>query len=161
LLQHLGRIAPEQRARVAEKALQALLPEHRESHDEMAAKAMRLLANPELAWLFAGNSRAEVPFLVNARRNGAPVRLAGRFDRLIVDADTVTVVDYKSDANPPATPEAVQNAYLAQLGLYALVAGQLFPQHSVKAAVLWTRLESLMFLPKSLLAEAVSAFTVE
>ena len=161
LLQHLGRIAPEQRTRVAEKALQALLPEHKDSHADMAAKAMRLLADPELAWLFAGNSRAEVPFLVNARRNGAPVRLAGRFDRLIVDANTVTVVDYKSDANPPETPEAVQNAYLMQLGLYALVAGQLFPQHSVKAAVLWTRLESLMFLPKSLLAEAVSAFTVE
>jgi ATP-dependent helicase/nuclease subunit A len=60
----------------------------------------------------------------------------------------------------PATPDGVPPAYLAQLGLYAQIAGQLFPGRTIEAAILWTTLELLMNLPAARLRQAVSGFTI-
>ena len=122
---------------------------------------MTILDNPAFAHLFGATSRAELPFLANARRNGAPIRLAGRIDRLVVDDHRVLVVDYKSDAAAPRLVADVPGVYLTQLGLYALVAGQLFPGKEVLAGILWTTLESLMILPREDLAGATRGFTME
>ena len=81
-------------------------------------------------------------------------------DRVVVDDSGVLVVDYKSDALVPDGAADVPGNYLTQLGLYALVAGQLFPGRPVRAAILWTELESLMNLPNELLAAARSDFTL-
>ena len=43
------------------------------------------------------------------------------------------VVDFKSDATVPEVGNGVPASYLTQLGLYALVAGQLFPGREVSA----------------------------
>jgi ATP-dependent helicase/nuclease subunit A len=157
LLQHLGKVTPANWPMVIDKVL---LPESPSRHAAIAEKAVSILTRPDLAGLFAPNSRAEVPFLVDANRNGVPIRLAGRIDRLVVDQDKVLVVDYKSDSVPPTSAEAVPQGYLTQLGLYALVAGQLFPGLAVESAILWTRLELLMILPAGLLANATSGFTM-
>ncbi|ODT75111.1 MAG: double-strand break repair helicase AddA [Pelagibacterium sp. SCN 64-44] len=158
LLQHLGGVEPSLRAEVGRKALVSLLPEAPASHDRLHAKALSILQRPELAGLFGPNSRPEVPFLLDARRDGEDIRLAGRMDRLVIDDSGVVVVDYKSDMSVPARPEDVTGNYLTQLGLYALVASQLFPGQDVRAAILWTELESLMFLPPDLLAAARQGF---
>ncbi|MGV3652370.1 MAG: double-strand break repair helicase AddA, partial [Devosia sp.] len=149
LLQHLGRVQEADRPRVAAKAAQALLPEAPQLHAPLAQKALRILAAPDLSRVFGPGSRAEVPFLVKGLRDGQPIRLAGRIDRLVVDETRVLVVDYKSDARVPAESSGAPRAYVTQLGLYALVAGQLFPRHAVETAILWTSLESLMYLPEA------------
>lgn len=160
LLQHLSRIEEAARPAIALRALRTLLPDAPDSHERLAAKAVSILSRPELAHLFGPESRAEVPFLANAARAGKPVRLAGRIDRLVVTPDHVLVVDFKSDADPVLQPDRVPAKYLAQLGLYALVAGQLFPSHEVRAGILWTSLESLLELSREALAEAASTFTM-
>jgi ATP-dependent helicase/nuclease subunit A len=160
LLQHLGSLPPASWQKAVEKALPVLLPEAPERHAQLAAKAMSILANPEFAELFGADSRAEVPFLLDAMRHGAPVRLAGRIDRIVVAKGHVTVVDYKSDAIPPGTASEVPASYLTQVGLYAYVASQLFPKLVVRAGILWTSMESLMILPPATLRDAVSAFTM-
>jgi ATP-dependent helicase/nuclease subunit A len=101
-----------------------------------------------------------VPFHLAARRDGVPVRLAGRIDRLVVEKTAVLVVDYKSDADPPGDASQVPASYLTQVGLYAHVASQLFPGRAIEAGILWTTLESLMILPSARLRDAVSAFTM-
>ncbi len=160
LLQHLGKLDPGTWPAVTEKALGSLLPEHPASHAAVGAKARSILTRLELAQLFGPGSRAEVPILAQGKRNSLPITVAGRIDRLIVEPRRVLVVDYKSDAQAPASVEAVPKAYLAQLGLYALIAGQLFPGLEVQAAILWTGPETLMKLPPSLLRTAVSGFTI-
>ncbi|NMA98525.1 MAG: double-strand break repair helicase AddA [Phyllobacteriaceae bacterium] len=161
LLQHLGRVGREHWEAVAPKALETLLPGAEERHLPLSQKAISILSRPELAHLFGPGSRAEVPFLVAARRKGEAVKLSGRIDRLVVDDSRVLVVDYKSDRSVPDKAADVPRNYRTQLGLYALVAGQLFPGRSVEAAILWTELESLMNLPSELLAEARMDFTLE
>ena len=161
LLQHLAGLPPGDRERVAEKALPVLLPEAPAAHAGLARKALAILGNPAFAELFGPDSRAEVPFFINARRDGKPVRLAGRIDRILVAKGRVLVVDYKSDATPPGSLADVPKPYLTQVGLYAQVAGQLFPGLAVEAGILWTTLESLMILSQPSIRDAVSAFTMQ
>ena len=160
LLQHLGKLDPAQWPLVVPKAMAALLPDVPRRHAAVGDKAMSILRRPELAHVFGPNGRAEVPFLLDVDRNGQVSRLAGRIDRLIVDDSHVMVVDYKSDAAVPANAELVPQNYRTQVGLYALVAGQLFPGRTIRAAILWTTLESLMELPPAVLAEATAGFTL-
>jgi ATP-dependent helicase/nuclease subunit A len=160
LLQHLGRWPADERLGAATGALAVLLPEDGARHGEIAGKAVSILARPELAFAFGPGTRAEVPFFIDAKRDGKAIRLAGRIDRLVIDETGVTVIDYKSDASVPGGPGDVPGNYLTQLGLYALVAGQLFPGRQVHASILWTRLESLMNLPPDLLATGTKGFTM-
>ncbi len=159
LLQHLSNIDPAHWDAVSARALPALLPDPTE-HARILAQARSILTRPELAHLYGPDSRGEVPILARGTRNGAPVTIAGRIDRLVVKPGRVLIVDYKSDANPPGSPDGVPAAYLSQMGLYALVASQLFPAHSIEAAILWTSLEALMDLPSAKLREAVAGFTI-
>lgn len=160
LLQHLGRVDRPLWPVIVPKALGALLPKAPAAHERIGAKAISILTRPELAAIFAPNSRAEVPFLVDAIRDNSPIRLGGRIDRLVIDDSSLLVVDYKSDMAVPGGPGDVPGPYLTQLGLYALVASQLFPDRQVDAAILWTGLESLMILPSDLLVEAAKGFTL-
>ncbi|MHA6299630.1 double-strand break repair helicase AddA [Devosia sp. CAU 1758] len=160
LLQHLGRVERTDWERVAPLAVESLLPQFEHIHTRVAAKAVSILTQPALAQLFGPMSRAELPFRIRAKERGKLVWLSGRIDRLVVDEQGVLVVDYKSDATVPGGPSDVPGNYLTQLGLYALVAGQLFPGRSVRAAILWTELESLMNLPNGLLEQARATFTL-
>ncbi|SEP59906.1 DNA helicase/exodeoxyribonuclease V, subunit A [Devosia sp. YR412] len=160
MLQHLGRVDPALWPAVVPKALLALLPDSPETHERIGDKAIAILTRPELAQFFGANSRAELPFMLKATRDGKDIVLTGRMDRLVIDAEGVVVIDYKSDALVPGGPGDVPGNYLTQLGLYALVAGQLYPGRTIRAAILWTRLESLMFLPSDTLAAATRGFTM-
>ncbi len=161
LLQHLGKVDPVQREAVAARALETLLPTAPAQHAELARKAMSILTRPELAHLFGPDSRAEIPFFAEAERKGERIRVLGRIDRIVVNPTSVLLVDFKSDADPTMEPDRVKPAYLQQLGLYALVAGQLFPGRQVEAAILWTSLESLLKLPPAALADAAGGFTIQ
>ncbi len=160
LLQHLGRVEPSQRPQVALRALEVLMPTRPEQHAGLAAKALSIMGRPELADVFGPHSRAEVPFFAEARKGSEPIRVIGRVDRLVVQPGRVLIVDFKSDANPAPSAAEVNPAYVTQLGLYALVANQLFPGHRVEAAILWTSLEKLVDLPREALAEATRGFTM-
>ena len=159
LLQHLSHIDPLHWDAVSARALPMLLPDS-PRHAAVLAKARSILTRPELAHLFGPDSRGEVPILAQGLRGTAPITIAGRIDRLVVKPGRVLIVDYKSDANPPGSPDGVPAAYLTQMGLYALVASQLFPGQSIEAAILWTSLETLMDLPAAKLRETVAGFTV-
>ncbi len=164
LLQHLGKVDPAERAKVAARALETLLPTAPAQHAPLAQKAMSILTRPELAHLFGPDSRAEVPFFAEAQRAGKSgperIRLIGRIDRIVVNPTSVLLVDFKSDADPVMEPDQVKPAYLQQLALYALVARELFPGKLVEAAILWTSLESLIKLPPAVLAGAAGGFTI-
>ncbi len=159
LLQHLSHIDMAHWDVVSERALPTLLPDT-QSHAAILTRAKSILTRPDLAHLYGPDSRGEVPILARGMRGTTPVTIAGRIDRLVVRPGRVLIVDYKSDARPPGSPDGVPAAYLSQMGLYALVAQQLFPGHSIAAAILWTSLETLMDLPAAKLRETVASFTV-
>ncbi len=161
LLQHLCNITPDLQMKIAKKALQILLPDKKEWHDELAKKAISILSNKNFEFLFGKNSRSEVAFLANGQKNGTPISLAGRIDRIIIEKNNILIIDFKSDSSPPKNLDEIPPHYLSQMALYVLVAQKIFKQYEIEGAIFWTQSESLTKLPKNLLQKYFSDFSLE
>ncbi len=148
LLQHLPDHAPSQRAAMAHRFLAR--PGHGLGSDEAAAvlaEVTALLANPLLADALGPASLAEAPL---AGRVGGRL-IAGQVDRLLVTADRVLVLDYKTNRPPPVTAEAVAPLYLRQMAAYRALLRAAFPGRAVECALVWTYGARVMVLPDALL----------
>jgi ATP-dependent helicase/nuclease subunit A len=118
----------------------------------LLADVSRILTNPSLAPLFAAGTLAEVPF--TAGLSGRP--LTGTIDRLIVTPDRVLVVDFKTNAVIPASPEEVPEGLRRQMGAYAAALGLIYPGRRIDTAILWTRTATLMPLPHDMVMDALA-----
>lgn len=115
--------------------------------------ARRVLLDPALTDLFAEPALTEVE--VSAGLDGR--RILGAIDRLIVGAEVVQVVDYKSNTVIPDRPEDVPEGLLRQMGAYAAALTQIYPGRRIETAILWTRAPRLMLLPPDIVAAALAA----
>ncbi|MFK8040216.1 MAG: UvrD-helicase domain-containing protein [Rickettsiaceae bacterium] len=68
----------------------------------------------------------------------------GRIDLLIIEDHRITIIDYKSDANPPDSIEDVPPKYLEQVNFYRNVIQDLYPNHKILIKILW--LENARFM---------------
>jgi len=112
-------------------------------------EARAVAENPAFARIFRPGEHglrglSEVPVMHRAAPGGAAgveTRVYGVIDRLLIGADTVEIIDYKS--NGIATDAEAQRLvahYRPQLAAYAAAAAALFPGRSVRAGLLFTRL---------------------
>ena len=107
---------------------------------------------PRFAPVFAEGSRAEVAIVGRLDRGGAPPPLVcGQIDRLVVTADEVLIVDFKTNQAPPKIAAEAPQAYIRQLALYRAVLQKLYPTKCVRAALLWTESTELMEISASAL----------
>ncbi|MGQ0664273.1 MAG: double-strand break repair helicase AddA [Pseudomonadota bacterium] len=112
---------------------------------EIARETLAVLDHPQFAPLFGEGSIAEAPVV---GRVGDRI-VSGRLDRLLVSADEVLVVDYKTDRPaPPAAPAEVAPVYLAQMAAYRAVLARIYPGRRIRCALLWTDGPLLMELPE-------------
>ncbi|WP_179380878.1 double-strand break repair helicase AddA [Jannaschia marina] len=109
------------------------------------AEAMRVLDAPDLATVFAEGTLAEVPFALPGTTERPAI--FGTMDRVIVMGDTVTVIDFKTNTVLPATPAEVPDGLLRQMAAYRLAAQAIWPEHTVKMRIIWTKGPLLMELP--------------
>jgi len=113
--------------------------------EALAEKVLSLIADARFAAVFTAGSRAEVPIVGRLERPGEPTALvSGQIDRLVVTPEEVLIVDYKTNHAPPATAAEAPQGYIRQLALYRAVLGKLYPQRTVRAALLWTETADLM-----------------
>ena len=122
----------------------------------LLAEAVAVLDDPALAPLFRAGGLAEVRFATTFR--GRP--MAGVIDRLLVMPDRVLAVDFKSNRAPPENPSDVPEGVLRQMGAYAHALGQIYPDHRVEVAILWTRTARLMPLPPDIVRLALERATI-
>ena len=118
-----------------------------EEAEAILAEALGVMALPALAPLFGPRSLAEAP--IAGRVNGRLV--LGVVDRLLVEEGRVLVLDYKTNRDPPDTPEAAPEAYLRQLGAYRAVLRQLPGAPAVECVLVWTVGPRVMPVPAALL----------
>ncbi|MEO1107361.1 MAG: double-strand break repair helicase AddA [Pseudomonadota bacterium] len=149
LLEHLPGTAhdswPELCARV--------LPDmHNGERNELLAETTAVLTAAHLQPIFAPDTLAEVP--VSANLNGQ--RMHGVIDRLIVTDTEVHVIDFKSNATVPTNAEACSEGLLRQMGAYARALTQIYPDKTIRTAILWTRSAELMWLPHDLVTDALT-----
>jgi ATP-dependent helicase/nuclease subunit A len=95
---------------------------------------LAVIDRPDCAHLFGADGFAEVPVAGVV----AGVVISGTIDRLIVGADTVDIVDFKTGRRVPSDADAVPDAYKRQMAAYAAVLRGVFPAHEVRVALLYT-----------------------
>ena len=64
-------------------------------------------------------------------------------------------MDFKTNRPPPTTVEQTAPIYLRQMASYQAVLQQIYTQHTVACALLWTVEPRLMPLPDNILADAL------
>jgi ATP-dependent helicase/nuclease subunit A len=146
LLQSLPDIAAERRREAALAYLarnaNGWTDEERQS---LAESTLALVADISFAPVFAPGSRAEVSIVGRLERpGGRPALVSGQIDRLVVTDSEVLIVDFKTNHAPPSRPEEAPRGYVRQLALYRAVLARLYPQRTVRAALLWTETSELM-----------------
>ncbi|WP_372884515.1 double-strand break repair helicase AddA [Shimia sp.] len=119
----------------------------------LLAEAGAVLERPELGFLFAGDTLAEVPLSADL---GA-ARLHGVIDRLVVTPDEVLIVDFKTNARVPDSAAQTPDGLLRQMGAYVHGIAQIYPGRRVRCAILWTRSATLVELPHDLVTNALAA----
>jgi ATP-dependent helicase/nuclease subunit A len=149
LLQSLPELPITQRDAAAKRFLAS--PPHGLSADEqedIRHATLTVLNHPDLAALFGPGSQAEVPLVGLIGRRA----VAAQIDRLVVAADRVLIVDYKTLRPPPATEQDVPPLHLRQLAIYQAALARIYPDHEIRCALLWTEGPRLMPISPEILA---------
>lgn len=153
LLQWLPDLAPDLRAGAAARYLARPVfgfEAHRQR--EILDEVLGVLGTSGFAHLFGPDSVAEVAVTgTMARPDGTVHVISGQIDRLVVDDGVVSIVDYKSNRPPPERLDGVAPVYLRQMATYRHVIRDVWPDHAVRAYLLWTDAPRLMELPDDLL----------
>jgi ATP-dependent helicase/nuclease subunit A len=145
LLQDLPDLAPDKRAAFAKrKAMRSGLSELDTN------RILELLDNPQLAQFFGPESRAEAElrgYLDDGRL------VTGRVDRITMLPHEILLLDFKSDRFVPDCLTA-DNPYAQQLALYTELLHAAYPDHTIRAALLWTDNAKLEWVSEKLLTQA-------
>jgi ATP-dependent helicase/nuclease subunit A len=113
------------------------------------AEAQRVLTAPTLAPIFAG-ALTEVALTAPTEKG----QMMGIIDRLIVDAGRVLAIDFKSNQIVPSRPADVPEGILAQMGAYHAALTQIYPNHRVDMAIVWTKTATMMQLDHEMMRAA-------
>ncbi len=145
LLENLVTIPKDNRAAMAQSLLSA--PALAGVIDE----ALNVLDATDLQEIFGPNTLREVAVSAHIAGIG-PV--FGRIDALIV-SDTITAIDFKSNAKIPQKASDIPEAFLRQMGAYRAALVQIWPDKPVRTAICWTCNAELMDIPENLCAAAL------
>jgi ATP-dependent helicase/nuclease subunit A len=124
--------------------------------EELFACARAVLDNPALAELHAPDALLEVEVTGPVAALGGRT-VHGTIDRLIVGTERVLAVDYKSNATVPDSASEVPDGILRQMGAYAALLAQIYPDRHIETAILWTATGELMPLPREMVRVALEA----
>jgi len=157
LLQYLPDIDPKQREAKARSFVASRGEALGESECGIIVReTLTILDDPRFVQLFGTDSQAEVPIIARiTRHNGVPLEHHGQIDRLKVTDHEVLIVDYKTNRPPPEKAEDASLLYRRQLAVYRAAIKQLYPEKTVRAALLWTDGPNLMEMPCELLDETM------
>ncbi|HET9458654.1 MAG TPA: double-strand break repair helicase AddA [Sphingomicrobium sp.] len=135
LLERLPAVEPEKREQAALRWLEhSAGVGEAERREELAAMACALIADERFDALFGPGSLGEAPIAATLPDGRV---IAGTVDRLLVEADRVMVVDYKTGRAPDFS-DAIPEAHRLQMDAYAQALSVIFPGRSVQAALLYT-----------------------
>ena len=149
LMQSLPDIPTERRKDAAERYVASAAADFTVAErTEIARQVLAILNDERFVEVFAPGSRPEVPIVGQIPRpDGDRERVPGQVDRLIVTEDAVLIADYKTDGIVPSRIEEVPPRYIAQLALYRALLKRLYPEKTVRAALLFTAGPSLVEIP--------------
>jgi ATP-dependent helicase/nuclease subunit A len=160
LLQALPDLPADARLDAARRYLEKAKDVAAEEREGMIAQVQRLLDDPRFAELFQAGSRAEVSIVGRLAHQGRTIAVAGQVDRLVVTDTAVLIADYTTHRPAPSRIDEVPRAYVRQLALYRAVLGELYPDRTIRAALIWTETLDLMEISPALMDQELTALTL-
>ena len=146
LFERLPGVAADRRADVGVAYVARAAPEFDAA--ALVATALGIIDAPRFAALFGPDALAEAPV---AAVVGTTV-VAGKVDRLLVEADRVQLIDFKTGRSVPRTAAEVAPYHLRQMAAYVAALQRIFPGRTISAGLLYTHDATLIELPPELLA---------
>lgn len=119
-------------------------------------QVMAVLNDPEFSALFGARSRAEISIGGFVEKDGRKQSFSAQIDRLVVEDQTVLIVDYKNNRRVPEDISQVSHDYIVQMAAYKMAVEQIYPDKEVKCALLYTQEALLIPLPAEKLARAIA-----
>ncbi|HEY5305750.1 MAG TPA: double-strand break repair helicase AddA [Pseudolabrys sp.] len=163
LMQSLPEIPTERRAKAIDDYLARAGAElTAEERTNIAAQVMLVLEDARFYELFAPGSRAEVPVVGRLQIGEKTVRVSGQIDRLAVTEGSVLIADFKTNRPAPRKVEQALESYpqyVSQLALYRAVLAELYPDKTLRAALVWTEVPDLMEISGEILDAALTRVT--
>ncbi len=98
-------------------------------------EVFEIINTPDFAPFFAKGSMAEVSVTGLMSDNRI---VSGQIDRLVVGEHDIWIIDYKTNRPPPIDPNDVPQIYRKQLAAYRDSIQEIYPQHKIHTALLWT-----------------------
>ncbi|RWX74595.1 double-strand break repair helicase AddA [Neorhizobium lilium] len=124
--------------------------------EKLVAGVLSVLSQPELAEVFSTQSQAEVSIMGTLALEGQDYAISGRIDRLAVTKDRVIILDYKTNREPPRSPDSVPLAHRAQLAIYREILNPLYPNKTIDCVLVYTETADVVILPHDLLARSLA-----
>ena len=101
----------------------------------VVSEVLKILSHHDYAPFFSADSMAEVSVTGLMSDNRI---VSGQIDRLVVGADEIWILDYKTNRPPPRDPKDVPAIYHKQLAAYQDSIREIYPNHKINCALLWT-----------------------
>jgi ATP-dependent helicase/nuclease subunit A len=157
LLEHFDGIATSDRASRAEQLLIGdCLPKEIGELEAILAEVGAVLDDPALRHIFATDALAEVGISAEIPELGGQ-RIDGIIDRLIITDERVLAIDLKTNSTVPKRAEEIPDGILRQLGAYRSALMQVYPNHNIEVAVLWTATRQIMTVPHDIVMVALQS----
>jgi ATP-dependent helicase/nuclease subunit A len=118
----------------------------------------RVLKTDTLKPVFAPDALAEVNITAQLPELDGR-QIYGTIDRLVISDNRITAVDFKSNRVVPETPSDTPIGLLRQMGAYLSALQQIYPDHEINIAILWTQNQKFMSLPHDIVIDALKATT--
>ena len=110
-------------------------------HD-IVAETLKVLHHPDFHMVFAAGSEAEVSILDQSPSGEIT---SGQVDRLYIGDHEILIVDYKTNRPSPDDVRDIPAQYREQMNKYKAVLAKIYPDKTVKTALLWT--DKPFFMP--------------
>ena len=157
LLEILPEVEVSHQEDIGRRFIQSRAPSYgADAVQDILTEVLNILRAPEFAEIFGKGSKAEVSLAGRAKSLPETLYLNGQIDRLCVTDSHVYIVDYKSNRPPPKSQAAIAPLYTAQMAAYRELAREIYPNHVIKCALLWTDGPDLMVLDDFRLDEALT-----
>ena len=159
LFERLPAVAPSDRPDAADRWLRRVGDvADRGERERLAATVLNVLNDPSFSKLFGPSSLAEAP--IAATIEGGFV-VSGKVDRLLIEDDRVSVIDFKTGRAVPNYLDDIPRYHLRQMAAYVEALEIVFPKRQVDAALLYTGGPKLFRLPRETLDRFRPDFATE
>jgi ATP-dependent helicase/nuclease subunit A len=120
---------------------------NKEQQREIIDATFKIINDEKLADIFSCGSKSEVP-VVGVVENFV---ISGQIDRLYIKDDSIFVLDYKTNRNPPGSVKYLHQNYVKQMAAYKAALEKIYPGKEIICALIWTAIPMVMYIDNDIL----------